>query len=121
VVDSTAGPPSILIVEDETLLAMMLEDVFTDIGWMVTAAATVPQALDLIGDGRIDVALLDVNLAGHEVFPVADALALRGIPFVFATGYGPTGIRPDLRANLIITKPYRVAEVLQQVRGVCQL
>lgn len=104
--DSTA-PYRILIVEDESLLAMMVEDVLTDQGWDVTAnVASLPAALRAVERGGFDIALLDVNIAGKEVFPVADALLQRGLPLVFATGYGSDGIRADLRHLPVVSKPF---------------
>src|SRR4051812_36415564 len=87
----------VLVVEDETLIAMMIEDLLADMGCIVVgAAATIAQALALLADPafQIDGALLDVNLGGEKVFPVADALAQRAIPFVFATGYGKDALEP---------------------------
>jgi CheY-like chemotaxis protein len=97
----------ILIVEDESLLAMMVEDVLTDQGWDVAAnVASVPAALIAVERGGFDIALLDVNIAGKEVFPVADALLERGLPLVFASGYGRDGIREDLRHLPVVSKPF---------------
>ncbi|TKD51102.1 response regulator [Sphingomonas baiyangensis] len=81
-------PTRILIVEDEPLIAMMLEDFLDVLGKQVAGTAeTVASALDCIEGGSIDAAILDVNLRGGEKsWPVADALAQRGIPFVLATG-----------------------------------
>lgn len=103
----------VLIVEDESLLAMMVEDVLTDAGWTVAASvASIPEALAAVQRGGFDVALLDVNLAGQEVFPVADAVLARGLPLVFATGYGLNGIREDLRHLPVIAKPFSPGQLL---------
>ena len=103
----------VLIVEDESLLAMMVEDVLTDAGWTIAASvASIPEALDAVQRGGFDVALLDVNLAGQEVFPVADAVLARGVPLVFATGYGSNGIREDLRHLPVIAKPFSPGQLL---------
>ena len=83
--------PRVLIVEDEIIVALFMEDVLTDFGYEVAgvighldeAAAREPD---------YDMAVLDVHLNGHSVFDFADALAVRGIPFAFATGYGAAGI-----------------------------
>jgi CheY-like chemotaxis protein len=109
----------VLIVEDESLLAMMVEDVLTDAGWTIVASvASVPEALDAVRRGGFDVALLDVNLAGQEVFPVADAVLARGLPLVFATGYGLNGIREDLRHLPVIAKPFSPGQLLHSLRMV---
>jgi CheY-like chemotaxis protein len=80
----------VLLVEDEGLVALMLEDLIEDLGCEVAGSlATVAAALAWIeAGGTADVALLDVNLNGEPVFPVAEALQARGVPFAFATGYG---------------------------------
>src|SRR3954468_24299493 len=74
IVMERAGPPFVLLVEDEMCLAMMLQDLLEDAGYRVLKAARVPAALTLAGDADIDAAILDVNVAGSEVFPVADEL-----------------------------------------------
>ena len=79
----------LLVVEDEAMVAMLLETLLEELGCTVTRwAATVPAALKAIEHVTIDGALLDVNLAGTKVYAVAEALAARNIPFVFVTGYG---------------------------------
>ena len=88
-----AGKPApagrVLIVEDEALLAMEMAQAFGDLGWSIVGpAATVEEALRLIADNAvIDAAVLDVNLGGELVYPVADRLEVLGVPFVFCTGY----------------------------------
>jgi DNA-binding response OmpR family regulator len=82
----------VLVVEDEALVAMLVEDVMLDAGAMVVGpAASVEEALRLIdaaeSDGGLSAAVLDLNLDGEAVLPVADRLAALGVPFVFATGY----------------------------------
>ena len=79
----------ILIIEDETLIAMMVEDFLIDLGWTVVGlAGTLDRALAMVRDADIDAAILDVNLNGQQSFAVAEILGDRHIPFVFATGYG---------------------------------
>ena len=117
--DSTgsAGPLAgkrILLVEDETLVAMLLEDMVADLGGMVTGSASrVGQALKIINDPNsgIDVAVLDVNLAGEEAFPVATALVERGIPFAFSTGYGNAGLPEHWRDRPTLQKPFTQDQV----------
>ena len=78
----------VLVVEDEMMILMMIEDMLADLGCeSVTAAATVDQALALIDAQTFDAAMLDMNLNGNKSYAVADALAARGVPFVFSTGY----------------------------------
>jgi CheY-like chemotaxis protein len=79
----------ILVVEDESLVAMMIEDMLTDLGHQVVATSgRMPEASKLVSDPSADLAILDVNLNGEETYPLADSLAARKIPFIFATGYG---------------------------------
>jgi CheY-like chemotaxis protein len=102
---------SILIVEDEMLLAMLLEGMLDDLGHTVIKAARVATAVRMASEAVIDCAILDVNLSGENSYPVADALRKRGIPFVFATGYGGDGVQADYRDAPILTKPYRVHDL----------
>jgi len=98
----------ILVVEDESLVAMLLETILEDMGCIpVGPVGTVDEALEVVAsDPLIDAALLDVNVAGVEVFPVAAALKARGVPFVFSTGYGEGGLPDDWRGQVTIQKPF---------------
>jgi DNA-binding NtrC family response regulator len=99
----------VLIVEDETLVAMLLEDMVADLGGLVAGSASrVAQALEILRDSNrhIDLAVLDVNLGGEEAFPVAAALAERGVPFAFSTGYGSGGLPETWRARPVLQKPF---------------
>jgi CheY-like chemotaxis protein len=102
----------ILVVEDEGLVALMLEDMLEDMGYEVAySAASVTQALAWIeGGGVADLALLDINLGGESVFPVADALKARGVPFAFSTGYGEAH-DPRFRETPLLGKPIIVARL----------
>lgn len=107
----------ILIVEDESLVAMLLETILEDMGCVtVGPISNIEDALTLLsGDeaGTLDGALLDVNVAGREVFPVADVLKARGVPFVFSTGYGQGGLPDEWRNQATIQKPFTEAAVEQ--------
>lgn len=107
----------ILVVEDEGLVALMLEDMLEDLGYdLAYSAASVAQALAWIeAGGAADAALLDVNLGGETVFPVADALKARGVPFAFSTGYGESH-DPRFREAPMLGKPILI-ERLQAVLG----
>jgi DNA-binding response OmpR family regulator len=102
----TGTKPCVLVVEDEAMVAMMLEDRLEYSGYRVLKAARVAGALELIGSETIDIALLDVNLAGQQSFPVAALLRERGIPFVFASGYGDEGICAEFSDVAVLQKPY---------------
>lgn len=116
----------ILIVEDESLVAMLLETILEDMGALpVGAISTVDEALVLLDDDHeLDAALLDVNVAGREVFPVAEALKARGIPFVFSTGYGEGGLPDAWRGQATIQKPFTedaVRSALFKALGVAEV
>lgn len=107
----------VLLVEDEGPVAMLLEDMLQDLGCSVAAsAASVPEALRAISQNDFEFALLDVNLAGVKVDPVAEELARRGTPFAFASGYGKAGLRQDLQERPVVQKPFRLDELRQTIR-----
>ncbi len=98
---------SVLVVEDEALVAMLVEDALLDAGATVLGpVATVAEALALLERETPHVAVLDLNLAGETSTPVADALVARGIPFVVATGYGADGLPPGHDSVPVLAKPY---------------
>jgi CheY-like chemotaxis protein len=101
-------PIRILLVEDEALIALMLEDMVEGMGCAVTGVAPrVDLGLSMAENGHFDVAILDVNVAGENVEPVAVRLNERGIPFVFATGYGEAGVPLRFRDRPVVSKPFR--------------
>ncbi len=104
----------VLVVEDEALVSMLVEDMLSDLGCTVIGpAAEIEEALRLAGSSDIDAALLDVNLGGRPIFPVADALKARGVPFAFAfaSGYGEAGLSESHRGALVLQKPFREADL----------
>ena len=102
----------VLIVEDEMTIALLLEEMVEELGHQVAGLAMrLPQAVELASTRALDLAILDVNLDGHMSYPVAEVLAGRGVPYVFATGYGSAGIEPDYRHGTIIKKPYAMADI----------
>lgn len=113
----------VLIVEDESLVAMLLETILEDMGCTpVGPASTVVEGMALVtGDEPLDAALLDVNVAGTQVFPVAQALKDRGVPFVFSTGYGEGGLPDEWRGQSTIQKPFTevaIRDALMAAMGV---
>ncbi len=107
----------ILIVEDEMLVAMNVEDMLLDLGHEVAGlAGRLEPALALAREAEIDLAMLDVNLAGEQSFPIADALIERGTPFLFATGYGLKGIPEKYRDRPVLQKPFRAQDLAQALR-----
>jgi CheY-like chemotaxis protein len=97
----------VLVVEDETIISFLIEDMLTELGCAeIWHASGAPEALSLLGEKRPDVAVLDVNLRGEMCFPVAERLAAQGIPFIFATGYGREGIPPRWLDHPVVQKPF---------------
>ena len=106
------GPRTILIVEDEPLIAMMLEDFLESLGHSVSATCdTVKDALAETEKGGFEVAILDVNLKGENVWPVAERLREQGIPFVLATGGHVDPPPAQFSSVPVIEKPYTVDRV----------
>ncbi|MBX9740818.1 MAG: response regulator [Beijerinckiaceae bacterium] len=102
----------VLVVEDEPFIAMTLEDMLTDLGCIVAGSAgQVGDALALIESCEIDAAVLDVNLGSQKIDPVADALAARGMPYIFTTGYGRTGVPVSHAAHGVVQKPFRMEDL----------
>jgi CheY-like chemotaxis protein len=115
----------ILVVEDESLVAMLLETILEDMGCTpVGPASNIDEGLALAQTEALDAALLDVNVAGRHVFPVAQALKDRDIPFVFSTGYGEGGLPDEWRGQRTIQKPFTetaVRDALMAAVGVADV
>lgn len=117
---------SILVVEDEAIVSMLVESMLEDLGCDdVWYASNVTEALDLLGQRTPDAAILDVNLAGEQAYPIARKLAAAQVPFVFATGYGASGLRGEWTDRPVIQKPFQrdalaaaLASVLQDGRRI---
>ena len=106
----------VLVLEDEALIAAMVEDMLTDLGIVVVGpAATIERGLSLAQKEDLDAALLDVNIRSARAYPVADALQERGIPVVFATGYGQSGVERS-KPTHILEKPYTQDKLADALR-----
>ena len=103
----------ILVVEDEMMIAMLVEDMLLELGCTVVGPAHgLAEALALAqSEPGLDAALLDVNLGGQPVFPVADALREKGVPAIFSTGYGDAGLRDIDRGSPVLQKPFRAGDL----------
>lgn len=107
----------VLIVEDEAVVAMLLEDMLGDLGHEVVATAgRLDKALELAREAPIDIAVLDVNLNKQFTWPVAQILAERGVPFAFATGYGAAGLAEEWRGHTVLQKPFHQRELAAAIR-----
>ena len=112
------GQRSILVVEDEPLIAMMLEDFLESLGHSVTATCeSVADALVEADKGGFDLAILDVNLKGENVWPVASRLRERSVPFVIATGGHVDPPPPEFDDAPVIEKPYTVDRVTPAINA----
>jgi CheY-like chemotaxis protein len=122
-VSSAEMPPQrVFLVEDELMIRMLLEDMLDELGYEVAAqAARIDEALDTAKTAEFDLAILDVNVNGHSIGPVADAIAARGIPFVFATGYGERGLPEAHRDRPALKKPFQVDGLDQTLRSALAL
>jgi CheY-like chemotaxis protein len=103
----------VLVVEDEALVSMLLEAMLEDLECSpVGPAERVSEAMKLVEEpSSFDVALLDVNVAGEQVFPVAEKLAAAGKPFAFSTGYGDAGLGEAWKGSATLQKPYTFDDV----------
>ncbi|MEZ5789056.1 MAG: response regulator [Xanthobacteraceae bacterium] len=103
-----AAGKTILVVEDEIMIRLLLEDMLSDLGYTIAAAVgRIEEAVKVAKTGTFDVAILDVNLNGQSVSPVAEVLEERGVPFVFATGYGERGLPPRFTSKPTLQKPFQ--------------
>lgn len=102
----------VLVVEDEAIVAMLIEDILGEMGVEVVGpAARNAQAIDLLAQGPVDAAILDVNLGAETSTPTAEALRARGVPFAFATGYGAAGVPAGFEGQATLPKPFREADL----------
>jgi CheY-like chemotaxis protein len=103
-----ARPKRVFVVEDEMMIRMLLDGMLSDLGHSMAAeAGRIDEALEIARDADFDVAILDVNLNGQPITPVVEVLIARGLPFVFATGYGQRGVPEAYRTNPTLQKPFQ--------------
>src|ERR1041385_8637649 len=107
--DKLAGS-RILVVEDDRLLSSMLEDALTILGCNAIKASDIAEAMQLVTTATLDGAILDVNVAGEKVYPIAQELGRRGIPFFFVTGYVNSDMPSEYRDRPLLKKPFRVRD-----------
>lgn len=102
----------VLVVEDEMMIAMMLEDMLADLGHEVAGVAMrLPQALEMARTTDASVAILDINLDGRRSFPVAEVLRQRGVKLIFASGYGSPGLEAPFLEEIILKKPFEASDI----------
>ncbi|SDW70901.1 Response regulator receiver domain-containing protein [Pseudomonas syringae] len=99
--------PRVLLVEDETVLAMLMEMMLEDLGFATAYhASTLKDGIEYARSGEYDLAILDINIIGGTSFPIAATIANRGIPFMFCSGYGRLGIPATWMDRQCVTKPF---------------
>ena len=106
----------VFIVEDESLIAMLLQNMIEDIGHICAfKASKLDKALVLAANESFDIAILDVNLNGESTYTIADCIMSRGLPVVFSTGYGLQGMSPTYRSLPILQKPFDVGSLRKAI------
>ena len=110
----------VLVVEDDMLIAVAIEEVLHALDCQVVGpVASLEKALKLAQGETFDVAILDVTIRGGKIYPVAELLLARGIPFVFASGYGDWALPEALRDQPRLMKPFTATELEEQIRLLC--
>jgi len=110
----------VLLVEDEIMIALLLEEELAALDCQVIGPiGRLDKALEIAQREAVDVGILDVNINGNEVYPVAEVLAARGIPFVFVTGYGRQGLRAPYRDSPTLQKPFQFHDLQRAIEEAC--
>jgi len=98
------------------MIRMLLQDMLADLGHSVAGeAGRIDEAVELAKEGEFDIAILDVNLNGQPISPVVEILIERGVPFVFATGYGQRGVPEPYRKTPTLQKPFQLDALAQAI------
>ena len=102
----------ILVLEDEPIIGFALEDMLLSVGCPAVLIATrLDEARAILAAQRVDAAILDVNIHGERSYPIADMLEARGLPYIFASGYGDTEHPESQRLVPTVTKPYSIEDI----------
>jgi CheY-like chemotaxis protein len=111
----------LLIVEDEYLIRLLLEDMLVELGCSIAAVASnLDEGKQVAQTAEIDLAILDVNIDGQQIFPVADILRSRKVPFIFITGYGARGLPENYRDTPTLQKPFQMHDLKATLDRVLQ-
>jgi DNA-binding NtrC family response regulator len=111
---SSAG--AVFLVEDEVMIRMMVAEMLEDLGYTVAAeAGEIRQAMKLAETADFDIAILDVNVNGKVISPVAKAIEHRNRPFIFATGYGTQGMPEEFRGRPALQKPFQIETLARMI------
>jgi CheY-like chemotaxis protein len=115
IMGATRPTGSVFLVEDEVMIRMMVADMLEELGYSVAAeAGEINEAIRLAQSAEYDLAILDVNVNGKVISPVAELIKARNRPFIFATGYGSSGLPEEYRDRPALQKPFQI-ETLGQV------
>lgn len=116
--DIVAAGKRVLVVEDELMIRMLLQDMLADLGHTLAGeAGRIEDAVALAKQGEFDIAILDVNLNGQPISPVVEVLLERGVPFVFATGYGQRGVPEPYRGSPTLQKPFQADALAEAINA----
>ena len=114
-----ASRTSILLVEDEVMIRMMVADMLEELGYTIVAeAGDIDEGIRLVQSTDFDIAILDVNVNGKVITPVAEAVQMRGLPLVFATGYGAQGLPEKFRDRPTLQKPFQIETLARTIEAV---
>lgn len=111
-------PPggSVFLVEDEVMIRMMVADMLEELGYKIAAeAGEIAEAIRLVQSTDFDLAILDVNVNGKVISPVADLIKARNRPFIFATGYGSSGLPEEYRDRPSLQKPFQIETLARAI------
>ena len=107
---------SVFLVEDEVMIRMMVADMLEELGFTVVAeAGEINEALRLAQSTDFDIAILDVNVNGKVISPVAELISARNRPFIFATGYGSSGLPEEYRDRPALQKPFKLETLARMI------
>jgi CheY-like chemotaxis protein len=111
IIMTATRPPggSVFLVEDEVMIRMMVADMLEELGYTIAAeAGEINEAIRLAQSTEFDLAILDVNVNGKVISPVAELIRARNRPFIFATGYGSSGLPEEYRDRPALQKPFQL-------------
>ena len=109
---------SVFLVEDETLIRMMVVEMLEELGHHVVAeAGSIQVAEPLARAAAFDLAVFDINVAGSIITPIADIVAARGLPFIFVSGYGPEGLPALFKDKPVLRKPFPITEFAAMIHS----
>jgi len=107
---------SVFLVEDEVMIRMMVADMLGELGYSIAAeAGEITEAIRLAQSAEFDFAILDVNVNGKVISPVADLIKARNRPFIFATGYGSSGLPAEYRDRPALQKPFQIETLARAI------